>query len=153
MKTPANFRTYFAALMVATLVVFVNTAAFAEPATVLFEDQFNQGIPGWTAVHSSVGNFVDAPVLWQYDVDKQALGDNSNAYTDSATYSWSRIVDLLINDTVVSASNFTFKARILARDDDGCGLIWGYQNEGTYYRATFGRQNRVQWPYTGWNVD
>jgi hypothetical protein len=40
---------------------------------------------------------------------------------------------MLINDTVAPA-NFTFTARLTAGDDDAFGLIWGYEDEDSFYR-------------------
>lgn len=124
----------------------------AAPATLLFEDHFTGGIPGWTAVQPAGGNYIDSPMLWEYDVLSGAFSEQSNLYTDSATFSVTRIASMLINDTV-APSNFTYTARLTAGDDDGFGLIWGFQNQDTFYRVIFGRQNRTGWPFTGWAVD
>jgi hypothetical protein len=122
------------------------------PATLLFEDQFNGGIPGWTAIQPAGGNYLDGPMLWQYDVVSDAFSEQSNLYSDSATFSVTRIASMCINDTV-APSDFTYTARLTAGDDDGFGLIWGFQNEGTFYRVIFARQNRAGWPFTGWALD
>jgi hypothetical protein len=123
------------------------------PATLLFEDDFNRGIPGWTAVQPVGGNYLDGPMLWQYDIVSNAFVEQSNVYTDSATYSVTRIATMLINDTI-APTNFTYKARLTAGDDDAFGLIWGFQSEDTFYRAAFARQARtVGWPFAGWTVE
>lgn len=128
----------------------------ADLATVLFQDDFTGGIPGWTAVQPTGGAYVEGPMLWEYDKASGSFGEHSNIYTDSAAFSSTRIAVMLINDTV-APSNFTYTARLTAGDDDGFGLIFGYQNETTFYRAQFARQSDVNrsthWPYTGWNVD
>ena len=68
-------------------------------------------------------------------------------------YSPTAIAPMLINDTL-TAVNFTFNARLTAGDDDGFGLIFGYQNETNFYRVSFGRQGRTAgFPWTGWSVD
>ncbi|HKS38740.1 MAG TPA: hypothetical protein VJW76_16215, partial [Verrucomicrobiae bacterium] len=134
------------------LVGFGGRPGHAAPATLLFEDHFTGGIPGWTAVQPSGGNYIDGPMLWEYDVLSDAFSEQSNLYTDSATFSVTRIASMLINESV-APSNFTYTARLTAGDDDGFGLIWGFQNQDTFYRAIFGRQSRTGWPFTGWAVD
>ncbi len=129
--------------------------ACAEPAELLFEDEFNQGIPGWTAVQPGYAeDWYSGPMLWQYDINTTWIWENSNIYSDSAPYSWTRAAAMLINDTVAEASNFTYTVRIRAADNDACGLIWGYQDEDSFYRVTFTRQtDRTDWPFPGWDVD
>ncbi|MBX3746400.1 MAG: hypothetical protein KF833_13925 [Verrucomicrobiae bacterium] len=123
----------------------------AAPATLLFEEDFRRGIPGWTYVQPP-GNYIDGPGLWQYDIVDGGFVEQSNIYTDSATASTTRTAVMLINDTVAPEA-FTYRARLIAGDDDGFGLIFGYQGETTFYRVTFARQNRTGWPFTGWSVD
>ena len=126
----------------------------AAQATLLFEDNFTGGIPGWTAVQPSGGNYLDGPMLWEYDATSGSFSEQSNLYTDSATFSVTRIAAMLINDAV-APSNFTYTARLTAGDDDAFGLIWGFQGEDTFYRVYFARQNRLTagWPFQGWGVD
>src|ERR1051325_2579886 len=131
---------------------FMNNSSLASPATLLFEDDFLQGIPGWTAVQPAGGAY-SGTMLWQYDVYRTNMFDDSNIFTDSSAFSPSRIAAMLIKDTVAPASNFTYTVRMTARDDDGCGLIWGYESEDTFYRLEFASQARTAWPFTGWNVD
>jgi hypothetical protein len=120
--------------------------------TILFEDNFNRGIPGWTAVQPS-GAYLDGPLRWQYDIVSGGFSENSNIYTDSATYSPSAVAPMLINDTS-TGTNFTYTARLTAGDDDGFGLIFGYESATDFYRVTFARQSRAGgFPWTGWSVD
>ena len=141
---------------VLTVVVVVGTAGWlrAAPATLLFEDQFTGGIPGWTAVQPSGGAYSDGPMLWQYDAVSSSFSEQSNIFTDAAAASPTRIAVMLINETV-APSNFVFKARLTAGDDDAFGLIWGYQNQDTFYRVAFARQARGAgaWPFQGWAID
>jgi uncharacterized repeat protein (TIGR02543 family) len=150
MKSQKTFR--WSSLSIAGSLLLTATA-FADPATLLFQDDFSGGIPGWTAVQPA-GAYIEGPMLWQFDKDNNAFSEQSNIYTDSATASTSRRTVMLISDAV-APSNFTYTARLTAGDDDGFGLIWSYENEGTFYRAAFARQNRftVGWPYQGIMVD
>ena len=116
-------------LIAVWLLILLAPRAYATPAELLFEDDFNQGIPGWTAVlPSGATDWLDGPLLWQYDINTTWIWENSNIYSDSSTYSWTRAAAMLINDTVTAASNFTYTVRIRAADNDACGLIWGYQD-------------------------
>lgn len=119
---------------------------------VLFEDQFDAGIPGWTVVQPP-GAYLDGPLRWEYDIVANAFVEQSNIYTDSATSSSTATAPMLVNDTV-TAVNFALSGRLTAGDDDGFGLIFGYQNPTNFYRVTFARQARTSgFPWTGWSVD
>jgi uncharacterized repeat protein (TIGR02543 family) len=126
----------------------------ADPAVTLFQDDFTGDIPGWTLVQPA-GAYIDGPMLWQFDKVSNSFRENSNVYTDNATASTSRRAVMLISDAVVPA-NFEYTARLTTGDNDGFGLIWGYENETNFYRAEFAQQTnpvRTGWPYTGWSVD
>src|SRR5688572_25656113 len=125
-------KTIFAILAAATM----TTESFAAPASLLFQHDFNDGIPGWTAVQPAGGIYLGGQMLWQNDVAKGTFWEQSNIHTDSASFSSTRTAVMLINDTVTPA-DFTYSARLLSSDDDGVGLIWGYQNENTFYRVAF----------------
>ncbi|HRZ47289.1 MAG TPA: metallophosphoesterase [Candidatus Paceibacterota bacterium] len=121
-------------------------------ADLLFEDSFDRGIPGWTAVQPE-GAYFGGPLRWQYDIVSAAFVEQSNIYTDSASYSPTAIAPMLVNDAP-TAVNFTFSARLTAGDDDGFGLIFGFIDEDNFYRVTFARQSRAAgFPWTGWSVD
>ncbi len=129
-------------------------AAVAASAAVLFQDDFNRGLPGWTAVQPPGTNYFEGPMRWQYDIVSGAYIEQSNIYTDAATNSPSATAVMLINDAMTGA-NFTFTARLTAGDDDGFGLIFGYRDPTNFYRITFTRQARGMpgYPWNGWNVD
>ena len=152
-------RSGFSSISFGTIAILAQLAApaqraIADPALLLFQDDFIGGIPGWTAVQPA-GAYNDGPMLWQFDKVNNAFSEQSNIYTDSATASTSRRAVMLINDTVAPASGWAYTARLTAGDDDGFGLIWGFENENTFYRVTFARQNRftVGYPYQGVIVD
>ena len=126
-------------------------APLAANAAVLFADDFNQGIPGWTVVKPRA-IYWGGPLRWEFDIARQAIVERSDIYTDSGTYSTSAIAPMLINGTVADGA-FTYTARLTAGDDDGFGLIFGYQNESNFYRVAFARQARSGFPWRGWAVD
>jgi hypothetical protein len=148
-KSSVCFR-YWLGLLLCLVAV---PAAQAAPAVLLFEDDFNRGIPGWTAVQPT-GTYLDGPLRWQYDIVGNSFLEQSNIYTDAAAASPSAIAVMLVNDAV-AGTNFTYKARMIAGDDDAFGLIFGYQNANSFYRITFTRQRRTDpgYPWNGWNVD
>jgi uncharacterized repeat protein (TIGR02543 family) len=146
--------TLFTITAAAWLLCDQRTHSSAAPALTLFEDNFSGGIPGWTAVQPIGGVYIDGPMLWEFDAVTDSFSEQSNLYTDSATFSSSRISSMLINGTVAPV-NFTYTARLTAGDDDAFGLIWGFEDEDSFYRVTFARQNRALagWPYQGVIVD
>ncbi|HNU53379.1 MAG TPA: hypothetical protein PKJ98_20995 [Verrucomicrobiota bacterium] len=133
--------------------VLMSSTTWGAEATLLFEDDFDGGIPGWTAVQPP-GTYIDGPLRWQYDIVSGAYVEQSNIYTDNAAASPTATAAMLINDAVAGPA-FTFKARLVAGDDDGFGLIFGYHNPTNFYRVTFTRQVRTTagFPWNGWNVD
>jgi uncharacterized repeat protein (TIGR02543 family) len=135
-------------LLFASLLAVAGNRAAGAP---LFVDDFNRGIPGWTAVKPS-GAYIDGPLLWQYDIVSGAFVEQSNIYTDNSASSATATAPMLINDTT-TAGAFIFSARLTAGDDDGFGLIFGYQNETNFFRISFARQSRTGFPWTGWCVD
>ncbi len=150
MSTHNSIAQVFRACLGATL---ASAAALGGPAVLLFEDDFDRGIPGWTAVQPA-GTYIDGPMRWQYDIVTGAFIEQSNIYTDASTVAPSATAVMLINDTVTGPA-FSFKARLIAGDDDAFGLIFGYQDPTNFYRVTFTRQVRtaVGFPWNGWNVD
>ncbi len=155
LKTTLTFTYHCYPLAAVLALILLPARTLATPAELLFEDHFTQGIPGWTAVQPSGAlSWLDGPLLWQYDILTGNIWENSNIYSDAATYSTTRRACMLINDTVAPASNFTYTVRIRVTDDDASGLIWGYQDENNFYRVSFTRQaNRIGWPFSGWNLD
>src|SRR5687768_1361873 len=91
-------------------------------AAVLFEEEFNRGIPGWKSVQPARGSYLDGPMLWQFDAITSSFSEQSNIYTDNSAGTTNRIAVMLINETT-AASNFVYRARLTAGDDDAFGLI------------------------------
>jgi hypothetical protein len=100
------------------------------------------------------GNYLDGPLRWQYDIVSGSFLEQSNIYTDAAAASPTATAVMPVNDAA-AGTNFTYKARMIAGDDDAFGLIFGYQNANSFYRITFTRQRRTEpgYPWNGWNVD
>lgn len=145
-------RRWLGMLVVAWVVGFWGNGV-AAPAVLLFEDDFNRGIPGWTAVQPA-GTYLDGPMRWQYDIVSGAFLEQSNIYTDAAAASPSATAVMLVNDAA-AGTNFVFRARLTAGDDDAFGLIFGYRDANNFHRVTFTRQRRTDpgYPWNGWNVD
>src|SRR5688572_13335324 len=136
MKTPpasASFRLVTSISTALLLIRAANGPVQAAPATLLFGDNFNGGIPGWTVVQPAAGTWVEPPLLWQFDKVSDSFSEQSNIHTGGTAGSATRLTVMLINETTVPA-NFGYTARLTAGDDDGFGLIWGYENETTFYR-------------------
>lgn len=120
---------------------------------VLFDDDFNRGIPGWSAIQPE-DTYLDGPMRWQYDIVSGSFLEQSNIYTGPAGGSTTAKAVMLINEAV-TGETFEYSARLVAGDDDAFGLIFGFQDENNFYRVTFPRQSRdgAAYPYNEWNVD
>lgn len=112
----------------------VAAAPLAARSAVLFQDELNQGIPGWTAVKPR-GVYWNGPLRWEYDLVHRAIVERSNIYTDTPLVSPSAIAPMLINGAVARAP-FTYSACTTAGDSDAFGLVFGYQNETTSTGST-----------------
>ncbi|MBI4327961.1 MAG: hypothetical protein HY674_22250 [Chloroflexi bacterium] len=146
----------FAATLLCLLGALAPWTAGGAPATLLFEDDFNRALPGWTAVQPpvSLGAYAAGPMRWQYDIVSEAFVENSNIYTTPAGGSDSGTAVMLINEAM-TGDEFTFKARLIAGDNDGFGLIFGFKDQVNFYRVTFTREVRAssKFPGNGWRVD
>ncbi|MBE0544669.1 MAG: metallophosphoesterase [Verrucomicrobia bacterium] len=134
------------------LVTLFACGAVQLQASVLFEADFEDGIPGWTAVQPP-GVYLDGPLRWEFDFENLAFVEQSNIYTDNPSFSPTATAPMLINDATTSGS-FTYGARLTAGDDDAFGLIFGYQDPTNFYRVVFTRQARTGgFPWSAWSVD
>lgn len=119
---------------------------------VLFQDSFDRGIPGWTAVQP-VAAWIEGPMRWQYNIDGGFFIEASNIYSDHRDFSPTATAVMLVNDAI-TGETFNFRARINAGDDDGCGLVFGYQDVENFFRVNFSHEGRTNgFPWDGWNVD
>lgn len=132
--------------------IFVLSLVQLTKAALLFEDNFDRSFSGWEVVQPP-GQYIDGPLSWRYDVVSGAFTEQSNIYTDNASYSPTAVAPMLINAATTTGA-FTYQARLTAGDDDGFGLVFGYQNPTNFYRIVFARQARsAGFPWTGWSVD
>ena len=113
---------------------------------ILFEDHFDEVIPGWTAV-APKAIYLGTPPRWVFDRATGAISENSNAFTNEG------VAPMLINETTTGDS-LEYRARINAGDDDGFGLVFGFQDDQNFYRITFAIQERTaSYPWTGWTLE
>jgi hypothetical protein len=75
------------------LCLFLGYQAYSD---VLFEDTFDRGLTGWTAIQPEGSIAGGGPMGWYYDAQRGGFSENSNIYYDSAL---SNSV-MLINDTL-----------------------------------------------------
>ena len=122
-------------------------------SNLLFSDSFND-FPGWTSVQpSGASSYIDGPLRWLYDTVNGGFSESSNIYTDAPGFSPSAVAPMIINDAV-AGDTFTYRARMRPADNDGAGLVFGYQDERNFYRITFAIQNRDGgFPWHGWSFD
>ena len=137
------------------LCLFLGYPAYSD---VLFEDTFDRGLTGWTAIQPEGSIAGGGPMAWYYDANRGGFSEGSNIYYDAAAFSATATAVMLINDTLVD-DELIFTARLNAGDDDGFGLIFGYKETTNFYRVMFGVQDRFNpdtgfgFPGTGWRVE
>ena len=88
-------------------------------ADVLFSENFDAEIPGWTGVQPSGAlRYDDGPMRWTFDPVDNSISESSNLFTDAKRFSETATAPMLINDTV-TGDTFTFRATMNMGDNDG----------------------------------
>ena len=83
------------------LCLFLGYPAYSD---VLFEDTFDRGLTGWTAIQPEGSIAGGGPMAWYYDANRGGFSEGSNIYYDAAAFSKTATAVMLINDTLVSAA-------------------------------------------------
>ncbi|MCD8533886.1 MAG: hypothetical protein LR011_03475, partial [Verrucomicrobia bacterium] len=123
-------------------------------SSILLSENFNDSIAGWNIVIPPVFQSLQpGPLRWIQDLNTSGFAENSNFYTDSATFSPTTVPAIIINEALVTGA-YTWKATLNSGDNDGYGVIFGYKDPLNFYRVTFAIQDRPDgYPWYGWSFD
>jgi hypothetical protein len=126
------------ALLIAATLIFSFAPQSAHAATLVGSPYIN-GFQNWTdPVQARLGD-------WRLNLHSNTVmetsdlvptGNNPAAATNNGSY----VPALLIQNNYTSPSTYDLNARMYSSDDDGWGLIFGYQDSNNYYRALFRAQ-------------
>jgi len=130
----------------------VPAVAWAAPGDTLVGDPFVNGYNGWLDPNGGV-NPKQSPKLaadtvakanWGISLVTGAMQENSDgwfgegAQTTAADGKFTPY--LLVKDNYTTPSSYTYSATITSFDDDGFGMVFGYQGPGDYYRVSLRAQ-------------
>jgi hypothetical protein len=126
---------YLAVLAVVGLAV----PALANPGDILVGDPFLSGYNGWTDVSEGPQAGV-GPANWGINMVSGALQESSDGYTLAqalATATGPIKPYLMVNSKgdYTIPSSYSVGAQIVSYDDDGVGLVFGYQDSQNYWRV------------------
>jgi hypothetical protein len=117
---------------------------------------FVTGFDGWTDTNATSGWSLDPPANWGVLLARtQNLVEYCNTIlgppgvNPAVTGQPIPQCDVwkLVNLNYTTPSNYTLSAKIGSYDDDGYGLIFGYQDEGNYFRVSCRAQNADSFGY------
>ena len=132
--TPAAF--------VALFCISALLAPRASTAQVLVGDVFRNGFEGWTDTFSGTPAVAPGPnwgVLLGFG---QQLSESSDGRAaDGTGYNTGDYTPfLMVNTQVTSPATYDLGARLAAYDNDGFGIVFGYQDNNNYFRVGFRQQ-------------
>ena len=121
--------TSFVALLALTTLVVKPS-----PAQVLVGNPFIDSYQSWIDPDQSRGG------NWRLSLHNPTIMETSDLVPNnpaSGTNNGSYVPSLLIQDDYSTPTNYDLNARMYTSDDDGFGLVFGYQNVNNYYRVLF----------------
>ncbi|HEY3393385.1 MAG TPA: hypothetical protein VGK58_11810, partial [Lacipirellulaceae bacterium] len=135
----------FAALVV--LVLHTGTAS----AQVLVGNPFITGFEGWTNTHTPSPTQIGGDPSWGVLLTPDPLsgqrflietsdGREADGVTTAGIADGQYKPYMLINTADTTPANYTINYNLATYDDDGFGVVFGYQNNNNYFRAGFRRQ-------------
>jgi hypothetical protein len=131
-----------ATFLTATCLGMLLAAASTASAAVLVGDVFLNGYDGWLDKLSVVpaGGYPNWGILLTED---KCLSESSDGRVSTGASNSGNCKGLnLVNSTYAVPGNFNYhlKAELSTYDNDGFGLLFGYQNEDNYFRIAFRQQ-------------
>ncbi|HBO44017.1 MAG TPA: hypothetical protein DD670_08805 [Planctomycetaceae bacterium] len=140
---------------------FAVPMAGATEAATLVGSPFITGYDGWTDPYTGTLWVGDSLPMWGVLVSNNALCEVSNgSQTNGGTYDGGSAGDsqykpwLLVNTNYTTPSKYTLTGTLSATDDDGLGLVFGYQDSNNYFRIGMRSQTNANHGFaTGISLD
>ncbi|NLE37448.1 MAG: hypothetical protein GX621_05420, partial [Pirellulaceae bacterium] len=140
LSLPRRRKTF--ALLLAACCLTLPLAGVAEAGT-LIGSPFITGYDGWTDTYSATNwtGVGDSAPLWGVLINNNALCDLSDgAASNGGTYAGGGAGDsqykpwVMVNTNYTTPSKYTLLGTLSSTDDDGLGLVFGYQDDNNYLR-------------------
>ena len=135
--TPSAMRKL--AVLFAVLALLVPAAA---ATTIYVEDPFVNGFGSWTDTFSGTPQ-AGAPPNWGVllNFDQQLSESSDGRAGDGATNAGDYTPFLMVNTADVTPSSYDLAATLATVDNDGLGVVFGYQDNDNYFRVGFREQS------------
>lgn len=129
--------------VLALCAVLALVAPGASTGQVLVGDVFTDGFDGWADTFTgtpAVGAGPNWGVLLNFD---QALSESSDgrAGDGSGANTGDYTPFLMVNTELTSPATYDLAARLATYDNDGLGIVFGYQDNDNYFRVGFREQS------------
>lgn len=127
------------ALLVASLALLVPSAS---ADTILVGDVFVDGFESWTDTFTGTPQ-AGAPPNWGVllGFDQQLSESSDGRAGEGATNAGDYTPFLMVNTADVTPSSYNIAARLATVDNDGLGVVFGYQDNDNYFRVGFREQS------------
>ena len=127
------------AIGILSLLTFISSAGRIAYATTLVGDPFITSYQNWLdPAPDRGGNWrlsLYNPTLMETS-DTIPTGNDPPAATNNGSY----VPSLIVQDSLTTPSAYDLSARLYTSDDDGFGLVFGYQDVDNYFRVFFRAQ-------------
>ncbi len=120
-------------------------------AQVLVGNPYVTGFQGWTSTYVTAPTQVGPPPAWGVLLTPDPLsnqrflfeagdGREADAVTTAGMGDGKYKPYLMINTADTTPANYTVNYQLASMDNDGFGVVWGYQDNNNYFRAGFREQ-------------
>ncbi|WP_425396548.1 hypothetical protein [Aeoliella sp.] len=128
--------------------ILVPNAAGANPSNVLVQDPFQQGYNNWIDTFTSTP-VINGPPGWRYHFENGTLMEPSDGRAgDGSTNAGDYTPYILLQDGFVSPETYDVDARFYTSDNDGLGVVFGWQDINNYHRLSLRHQENGNLGFT-----
>lgn len=127
---------YFTVLAVIGLAI----PALAGPGDILVGDPFISGYNGWNEVPQAIESGGLLPANWGISLRTGGLQESSDNRISSGATNAQTVKSLMMVNDFVTQGDYTLSTTARVYDNDGGGLMFGYQDVNNWYRVTWRQQ-------------
>jgi len=102
----------------------------------LVGDVFLTGYNGWTDTFTGVPA-AGSPPSWGLHLRNGTVMENSDGRAGDGTGADGKFTPYLLVHDMISPTVYTLSATLATTDNDGFGLVFGYQSNANYFRVAF----------------